>query len=210
MNLEHEKKPPSLTREHILQAAGRQVMSEGASGLTLEAVAKNAGISKGGLLYHFPSKEALILGMIDAHFEWIKQVILEEKSRLPHPEAPGAWHRAFVEASFKNFVACNDLSAGMLAVVSQDSMLAGRIQQGLRELGAVRAGDGIPPVVSNLVVSTLDGIKIHQVVGMPMLSEQEAGDLRNLLFRLIDEGVQACAIPAKTHRAPPPNQRESA
>jgi AcrR family transcriptional regulator len=40
------------------------VVEEGVSGMTLEAVAREAGVSKGGLLYHFPSKEALIGGMI--------------------------------------------------------------------------------------------------------------------------------------------------
>nr|WP_229522948.1 TetR/AcrR family transcriptional regulator [Paenibacillus farraposensis] len=37
---------------------------EGVEKLTLEAVAKKA-ISKGGLLYHFPNKEELIVGMVE-------------------------------------------------------------------------------------------------------------------------------------------------
>ena len=37
---------------------------KGVAKLTLEAVAKEAGVSKGGLLYHFSNKEALIEGMI--------------------------------------------------------------------------------------------------------------------------------------------------
>jgi Transcriptional regulator len=32
--------------------------------MTLEAVAARANVSKGGLLYHFPSKDALVLGMV--------------------------------------------------------------------------------------------------------------------------------------------------
>ncbi len=41
------------------------VHEEGVEKLTLEAVAKKAGISKGGLLYHFPTKDELILGMVE-------------------------------------------------------------------------------------------------------------------------------------------------
>ncbi|MEN9308893.1 MAG: hypothetical protein RL173_2825, partial [Fibrobacterota bacterium] len=63
MIVEPEKKHPSLTRDHILQATATLVLAEGPSALTLEAAAKASGISKGGLLYHFPSKEALILGL---------------------------------------------------------------------------------------------------------------------------------------------------
>ena len=56
-------------RERLLDAAERVVAESGAKHLTLDAVAKSAGVSKGGLLYHFPSKEALLEGMLARHFE---------------------------------------------------------------------------------------------------------------------------------------------
>ncbi len=37
----------------------------GASAVTLESVAAEAGLSKGGLLYHFPTKEALYAGLLE-------------------------------------------------------------------------------------------------------------------------------------------------
>jgi AcrR family transcriptional regulator len=55
------------------------VVEAGATHLTLDAVAKSAGVSKGGLLYHFPSKEALLEGMLARHFE---QVDAEVAKRL--------------------------------------------------------------------------------------------------------------------------------
>ena len=54
----------SITRQKILAAASQIVQCKGVAKLTLEAVAKEAGVSKGGLLYHFSNKEALIEGMI--------------------------------------------------------------------------------------------------------------------------------------------------
>jgi AcrR family transcriptional regulator len=47
-------------RNRILQAAERVVTEVGAARLTLDLVAQEADVSKGGLLYHFPSKEALL------------------------------------------------------------------------------------------------------------------------------------------------------
>jgi AcrR family transcriptional regulator len=44
------------TRSQILDAAEAVVMCQGVRNLTLDAVAAHAGISKGGLLYHFRSK----------------------------------------------------------------------------------------------------------------------------------------------------------
>jgi AcrR family transcriptional regulator len=61
--------PSRPARERLLDAAERVVVESGATHLTLDAVAKSAGVSKGGLLYHFPSKEALLEGMLARHFQ---------------------------------------------------------------------------------------------------------------------------------------------
>ena len=55
-------RPPA--RERLLDAAERLVLEMGGGHLTLDAVAKFAGVSKGGLLYHFPSKDALVEAML--------------------------------------------------------------------------------------------------------------------------------------------------
>ncbi|MFM1722311.1 TetR/AcrR family transcriptional regulator [Rhodococcus sp. PAM 2766] len=54
----------SDTRDRILDALERLLLEQGLAQVTLEAVAAEAGVSKGGLLYHFPSKEALLAGMV--------------------------------------------------------------------------------------------------------------------------------------------------
>ena len=52
------------TRQRILETAVRIVDTRGARHLTLDAVAAEAGLSKGGVLYHYASKRALIEGML--------------------------------------------------------------------------------------------------------------------------------------------------
>ncbi|MEQ8857551.1 MAG: TetR/AcrR family transcriptional regulator [Pseudomonadales bacterium] len=56
------KRPDSRTR--VLDAAAAIVARAGAAHLTMDAVAAEAGLSKGGLLYHYPSKNALLQGML--------------------------------------------------------------------------------------------------------------------------------------------------
>lgn len=51
------------TKVKLLEAASKIIVTQGIGSLTLEAVALEAGISKGGLLYHFPNKEELIIGL---------------------------------------------------------------------------------------------------------------------------------------------------
>jgi AcrR family transcriptional regulator len=52
------------SRESILQAAEEIVAKRGPAHLTLETAATQAKVSKGGLFYHFRSKEALLEAMI--------------------------------------------------------------------------------------------------------------------------------------------------
>lgn len=51
-------------RKKILDAYERVLVEDGERAATLEAVAKAAGVSKGGLLYHFKDKRALASGLL--------------------------------------------------------------------------------------------------------------------------------------------------
>jgi AcrR family transcriptional regulator len=57
--------PRTSSKVGILDAAEAVVLESGARHMTLDAVAVKAGVSKGGLLYHFPTKDALLRAMLD-------------------------------------------------------------------------------------------------------------------------------------------------
>lgn len=52
-------------RSYILMAAEQLVKSHGAAQLTFDRLSDETGISKGGLLYHFASKDDLLLAMME-------------------------------------------------------------------------------------------------------------------------------------------------
>lgn len=52
------------SREEILEAARRVLLRNGVAATTLEAVAKEAGMSKTGLYYYYPSKDALLFELV--------------------------------------------------------------------------------------------------------------------------------------------------
>jgi AcrR family transcriptional regulator len=60
------------SRELILQAAEEIVAKRGPAHLTLETAANEAKVSKGGLFYHFRSKEALLEAMIRRSMELLE------------------------------------------------------------------------------------------------------------------------------------------
>ncbi len=56
-------------RREIQDAARAVLLRDGVPGLTLEAVAREAGVTKQGLLYHFASKEALVFEFLLEEWE---------------------------------------------------------------------------------------------------------------------------------------------
>lgn len=53
------------SREKILDAYEALLIEEGERAASMNAIASRAGVSKGGLLYHFPDKSALIDGLLE-------------------------------------------------------------------------------------------------------------------------------------------------
>lgn len=56
---------PPLAREKVLDAYESILIADGERAATMDAIAREAGVSKGGLLYHFESKEALETALVD-------------------------------------------------------------------------------------------------------------------------------------------------
>jgi AcrR family transcriptional regulator len=54
-----------VAREAVLDAFEALLIEVGERAATLDAVARRAGVSKGGLLYHFPTKEAMIAVLLE-------------------------------------------------------------------------------------------------------------------------------------------------
>ena len=55
----------ATTKDIVLDAAVRLLVREGTGSLTLERVAREAAVSKGGLLYHYAGKEELVRGLVE-------------------------------------------------------------------------------------------------------------------------------------------------
>jgi TetR/AcrR family transcriptional repressor of nem operon len=56
---------PERTREHLLQAAFREVYRSGVQSASLDTILAAAGVTKGALYYHFDSKEALGYAIVE-------------------------------------------------------------------------------------------------------------------------------------------------
>lgn len=73
---------PPHARERVLDAFEALLIDEGERAATLDATARAAAVSKGGLLYHFASKEALEEGLI-ARLQALVDADIHEMATAP-------------------------------------------------------------------------------------------------------------------------------
>lgn len=85
--------PRGNARARLLDAASALVRRDGAQALTLDAVAAEAGVSKGGLLYHFRSKHDLLEAMVT---EWVDH--FEHEIEVAAEQEGGSFARGYVKA----------------------------------------------------------------------------------------------------------------
>ncbi|GEM45181.1 TetR/AcrR family transcriptional regulator [Deinococcus cellulosilyticus] len=166
------------TRSQILDAAYRLIQRSGAASLTIEAVAKEAGLSKGGVLYHFSSKQKLIEGMLEAslsHFE-------QEMQKYPQ-EGAGAKTRAYVEATFDSPAVPEIPSAIMAAIATDASYL--RIYQDRYQIWQAELNqDGLSPERAMLLRLAADGLWMADIFGLSAPTGEAREKLRAEMLRL--------------------------
>jgi AcrR family transcriptional regulator len=144
--------PRARTRDRLLDAAAAVVKRDGAQALTLDAVAAEAAVSKGGLLYHFRTKRDLVRAMIE---RWLAEFQREID------EADTSFTRGYVKASAP---AENEL--GMLAaMVAEPALLvAVREQYAIWQDRVQR--EGRDPVDATVARLAADGLWLAELLGM--------------------------------------------
>lgn len=89
-------------RPKLIEAALTVVEERGVTALTLDAVAEQAGVTKRGLIYHFPSKHALLTGIHTELAARIEQQLLDATGREPEGANLLERTRGYVRASLRS------------------------------------------------------------------------------------------------------------
>jgi len=97
-NPHKRKKQPEQVRRALLDAATRLAVEGGVASVTVQAVSEAAGVTKGGFLHHFPSKQALVTAVFEELLETIDRDLDARLAADPKPY--GRFSRAYVEAVF--------------------------------------------------------------------------------------------------------------
>jgi AcrR family transcriptional regulator len=164
------------TKKKLLSAGREIALNEGASQLTLDLVAQKAGLSKGGVLYHFGSKRQLLEGLVHAFLDDFDEAVEAELEK----GAPN-WLSAYIRASFpeNRAVQLRETNA-LFTILTLDPDLLSVAQERFRSWLEKAQSVNVDPVTANLVRSTIDGLWYNEMFGLVIPDEQKVELLRRL------------------------------
>ena len=168
----------SGTAERLLLAAAAVIKRDGACSVTLEGVAAEAGVSKGGLLYHFPTKEALLEALVDWwHDDFQRRLDATEGDN--HAEAYlHAMDRHATEPDWRR-----TLEHGPMAVMAGAPGQAERVRRRYEGWQEWLTEDAADPVAATIVRLAADGLWFATLYDFAPLD----GDLREAVMARLAE-----------------------
>lgn len=178
-------KAPEQTRQQLLKAAVNLILTKGATQLTLDQVAADAGVSKGGLLHHYPTKDALVFGLMKLGFASFEDRIQRHLQADPSPTA-GRWLRAYIHATFESAPDEERLTQALFMLTANSPELIEAKKAELSALFSHMEIDDIAPERAWVVRLACDALWSDDLVGLLQIDESMRQRLRDELLRLVD------------------------
>jgi AcrR family transcriptional regulator len=145
----------SRTKDRLLDAAAEVVRRDGPQALTLDAVAAQAGVSKGGLLYHYGTKRELIEALVD---RWLTEFQNDIDAAGPH------FVRGYVRASDPGGAVADEL--GLLAAFATDPSILVKARERYAIWQDRVEREGSDPVDATVARLAADGLWLAELLGM--------------------------------------------
>ena len=179
--------PLPSSRDKIVDAAEKVVIEVGAAHMTLDAVAEKAGVSKGGLLYHFASKEALLKAMLERRMQRFKETQEEKCGELQN--GPTREIKAYILSTLGRDRKMDRIGASLLAAIAHNPKLLDPAHEDYRrrlnklipaELGFERAA---------VIVLAVDGLRLLELLSLSPFNENQRKKVMEELLKLADEEI---------------------
>ncbi len=183
----HPSEAPAVG-DRLLDAAEQIVARDGVGNLTLEAVAREAGVSKGGLLYHFRSKSALVLGIVERLAANLDGEL--NRALANDPGGAGAFTRACLTIGATHSTCDRQpIYTALLAAAGTDPEYLAPMRARMAEWQTRLEHDGLDPALTTIVRLALDGLNICSLFGLPVPGEP----LRGLVLDKLRALIAPCA-----------------
>ena len=161
-------KRPTPVPDALLDAAEAVVARDGITRLTLDAVAAEIGMSKGGVLHHFPTKDRLVEAMVVRSAETWRATYMRAYELMP--PGPGRMARALFHHCLSDAKGwtreLQRSSSACFAAYAQNPKLIAPMRDVYSDLHERLKNDGLPPGVGETVGAAINGLWLYFVLGL--------------------------------------------
>jgi AcrR family transcriptional regulator len=180
----------SPARERILEAAERVVGEVGAARVTLDGVAQAAGVSKGGLLYHFPSKEALLGALAKRYVEGMTDCIEQAKSGMGETE--GRDLKACIVGILEQQPRTKMLGMGaaLFATAANDLTLLEVIRDRIAQYMQQLEKSNVDFARAAVITLAIDGLMMRESLRISSFTDEQRELVVKELLRIADEACR--------------------
>lgn len=179
-------------KDLLLDAAETVAAREGVARLTFDAVAAEAGVSKGGLLHYFASKEQLIEAMVQRTADGWRNCFMGAYEKTP--EGPGRMVRAILANCFSDACTWTDglrrSYSAIFAALAQNPDLVGPMRAVYEELYGYIEKDGLPASVAEAVMAAVDGLWFYWLMRLRPVDQGVLDRLRGTLERIVSQSLE--------------------
>ncbi|SFC50584.1 DNA-binding transcriptional regulator, AcrR family [Bosea sp. CRIB-10] len=166
-------------KSELLEAAGAIIVRSGVEALTFDRLAAEAGVSKGGILYHFPDKERLLVALVEGIVALTEFAIAE--AMQTEPVRPGRWLRAYIRVAFTNGDEIDRLLGALIAALPPESAALVPLLDADRRWLEAACDDGLPRGLAIAIRLAVDGAFFTR------LNESDAATTRETLLKLTEQ-----------------------
>ncbi|WP_082733738.1 TetR/AcrR family transcriptional regulator [Polycladidibacter hongkongensis] len=175
------------TREHIVKTAVEYINEHGAI-FSLEEIARHAGVSKGGLLYNFPSKVALIRAIV-AHFVAdLEATVAEAEARLSQDPYPNKLMRALLVGLSEKCQENEGPHSGMLAAIVDDPDMLDPVRDFHSRVYNRIMAESEHPELARFAYMAVEGIRAQQIFQILPVAEGETVHMLQWMDRALKSG----------------------
>jgi AcrR family transcriptional regulator len=175
-------------RDAILDAAEDVVVELGARHLTLNEVAARAGKSRGGVLYHFADKEALLRGMLERRIAHISS--MREKRRANLPDTPESEVTAFVLANLEGSKRQKRIASSVIAAAGHDPGLLCPARREYREFINRLVSGGLRAERAAVIVLAVEGLILSELLSLFHFDKAKRSGIIKEIISLTRDGTR--------------------
>ncbi|MGR7943463.1 MULTISPECIES: TetR/AcrR family transcriptional regulator [unclassified Paenibacillus] len=174
----------NATRKMIFKAAIKLLTDGNIQSLTLEAAAKEAGVSKGGLLYHFANKEELLQELALHIFDDFSEMFY----RFANDDSieKGKWCRAYIRASDYDLKNNGLLDISLMSAALTSSAFVTTMSQSCQQMFEKMLDDGLDATTASIIRLTIDGFYYGLHYNIPPLQDAVREEVIGRLMKMTE------------------------